>query len=158
MDIPVWGREFKGKEYEPQISSSLDKLVEGFQGRYTTSPVLNKRGELIGTIHLSRIADCDEVDVFLWPQGVYLIKEWTPGELQKALQGRIDAKDSKYEQADLSIPNWLLISDTRSIMSTGGIEFDISAIKVKSTCFQRVFFIRGLETDYRISELQRIDV
>ncbi|MFB0515872.1 MAG: hypothetical protein ACETWG_04610 [Candidatus Neomarinimicrobiota bacterium] len=154
MDIPVWGREFKGKEYEPQISSSLENLVRGFQGRHTTSEVKNKRGELIGTIHLSRVADCDEVDVFIWPQGVYLIKDWTPEEFQKALQGRVDAKEPKCEQAGLSLPHWLLISDTRSAMSTGGIEFDISSIKVKSSCFQRVFFIRGLETDYRISEVQ----
>ena len=85
------------------------------------------------------------------------MKEWNQEELQRSLQERVDVKDSKYKRVDLGIPCWLLISDTRGIMSTGEINFDINRIKLKSSCFERVFLIRGIVTDYEISELQLVN-
>ncbi len=153
MQMPVWGRSFKRNEYEPQIGSCVASLIHDFQGKQVTAEVRNNQGELIGTINLSRLSDNDTVNVFIWPQGVFRLGEWSKEELQQTLQERVAVKDGKYCKLELGTPCWLLISDARGMMSTGTIEFDINSITLTSSCFERVFLMSGIETNYMISEL-----
>ncbi len=158
MDVHILGNRIAHNDIGPRVAVCLDELAASYDRKYVTAKLTNPNGELIGTVRLIPLGEADQVDIFIHPQGAYIMEDWTPEKLQMRLQKCVDDKEAQYGGGNLTdiigMPIWLLISDTRDIMSTSGIEFDLGSIALNSRSFQRIFFIRGLASDYRISEVK----
>lgn len=86
-------------------------------------------------------------------------KNWEEKDFTDYLQTVIDNKENKYNKPTSKFQyfkgkKWLLIEDINFRMNTHNLGFDISSISIKSTLFDKIYFIQDISTGDKISELR----
>ncbi|MFZ2630966.1 MAG: hypothetical protein WA081_21615 [Desulfosalsimonadaceae bacterium] len=155
--------DFTHKVNKKWIDEFLYSRMEQFLSDYANTGkkdlfVLNKKGEQIGVISLTKLGDSKITEHLIFSQQYVRLADWTERDISQALQTVVSGKELKYQQSDIqenlrNMPWWLLISDIHETMGTANATVDFSKIRLIYNFFDKVFLISQALVGQRVIQL-----
>lgn len=157
---PIKGVIKLEKALERNIPDLFHRLENNISAAIELKTNITNSGN--GKIQICRISNSEKVRcelIFLIPKTLFKSENWEEKDFTDYLQTIIENKENKYNKPTSKFQSfkgkkWLLIEDIHFKMNTHNLDFDISNIRIKSSLFDKIFFIQDISKENKISELR----
>lgn len=157
---PIRGIKKLEKALEKNIPDLFHRLEKKVSAEIELKTNITSSGN--GKIQICKIGNSEKVLYelgFMIFNTLFNSENWEFQNFTDYLQKVITKKEIEYNKSTSKFQffkgeKWLLVADVHFEMNTHNIVFDISSISIKSSLFDKIFFIQDISTKYKISELR----